>query len=58
MTLLESFIMLLTAVLTTARDVFQSKVQSYTCLGLWGITCLMVLVIMALVIVARDRGSK
>ena len=57
MNLMQQVLVTLILLFVMARDAFQAKLHAATCLGLWGITCLLILVIIALVICARDKGE-
>lgn len=58
MNLAQQILVTLVLFFAACRDAFEAKVRAATAIGLWGITCLLVLVIIALVLCAKDKGNK
>lgn len=60
MTAIYEIILAFLMLLQAGADAFQARMASATCIALWGITSLLILVIIGIVLVARDskRGSK
>lgn len=58
MTAIYEIILAFLLLLQASVNAFQARLASATCIALWSITSLTILVIIGIVIVARDRGSK